>query len=139
MQYIRKDSFIILRLDRGDEIISCLKCVALKENISFGTISAIGALNKVEIGTYLFNQKQYLSNTYEDDYEIISLLGNITTKDNKPYIHCHISLSDKNNNCIGGHLTSGVISATLECAIEIKNIKIDRRVDEVSNLNILDI
>lgn len=139
MKYIRKHSFIILRLDRNDEIISSLKDVALKENISFGIVSAIGALNKVEIGTYLFDEKRYLSNTYEGDYEIISLLGNISIKDNKPYIHCHISLSDKNNCCIGGHLTSGVISATLECVIEIKDIKINRRVDEVSNLNIFDI
>lgn len=136
MEFKRFGDVIYLRVDRGEEVLSKILEVVEKEHISLGTIEAIGACDKFTVGLYSVSKKQYFKTTYEGEFEIVSFLGNVTTKDDKPYIHVHIACADDKNNVKGGHLNECYISATFECKITIDNGKIGRHNDETTGLNL---
>ena len=139
MEYKRFNNSIFLRVDRGEEVLSKILEVVEKEHVSLGTIEAIGACDKFTVGLYSVSKKQYFKKTYEGEFEIVSFLGNITTKDNKPYIHVHIACGDDNNNVIGGHLNECRISATFEAIITVEKGSISRKIDERTGLNVFDL
>lgn len=51
---------------------------------------------------------------FEKEFEIVSMVGTVGNKD----AHLHVSLSDINGNCIGGHLKGGcIVGVTAEVVI----------------------
>lgn len=137
MEYKRLKDKITLRIDRGEEAMSSLLDLAVKEKVC-GSISAIGACDEFEVGLYRVEERKYISKKYKGDFEIVSCLGNLTVKDGKPYLHLHIACADENNNTFGGHLSYCKISGTFECVIEIIDGEVNRKVDDKTSLNIFD-
>lgn len=129
----------LLRIDKGEEIISVLKDFCRDNNIRFGTVAGIGAANKVVIGLFKTKIKKYISDEFRGDYEIAPLYGIITTMDNEPYLHIHANVCDKNHNSYGGHLNSAVVSATFEAVISVIEGSVSRKFNEEIGLNLLDI
>lgn len=136
MEYRRFDNTIILRMDKGEEILDTLKKVAIKENVKLASISALGACDHFVAGVYDVNTKEYKKNVFDGVYEITSLVGNINTMNDEYYSHLHITCADCNGNCFGGHLNEARISATCEMFITIIDGRIDRFKDELTGLNL---
>lgn len=128
---------IIIRIDKGEEIVESLKKVCKENDITLGLVSGIGATDKVKIGLFDVATKKYHSKELIGDYEIAPLSGNISTMDNKIYLHLHINLCDSNHNSFGGHLNSAIVSATFECIIDIIDGSIDRKFNEEIGLNLI--
>ncbi len=130
-----KDDYIV-RIDRGEEVISSLKKVCKENNISSGFITGIGAADKVETGLYKVSDKKYLSDTKKGEFEITNITGNVSEKDNEVYLHLHATLTDESGKAFGGHLNFARISGTCEILIhEIKTIT-ERKTDKKTGLNI---
>ncbi|MGO3751451.1 MAG: PPC domain-containing DNA-binding protein [Peptoniphilaceae bacterium] len=126
----------ILRLDIGDEVISSISKFAKDNNISLASVSGIGASNDVKVGLFHTKTKEYEEKTFSgEDFEIVSLLGNITEKDDEPYIHLHITFGNMKGETFSGHLKSAIISVTGEIFFDIIDGKIDRQPNEL-NINI---
>lgn len=136
MDYKKFDNVIFARFDRGEEVLECLKKVADKENIKLAHINALGAADEVVAGVYNPEKKEYHSNTFKGDFEIISLHGTITTKDGEYYPHLHICIGDEKGNAYGGHLNKAKIAATCEMIITVIDGKVDRQVDPTVGLNV---
>lgn len=117
MEYRKFDNHYILRLEKNEEIITKIKELCLKENITLGSITGLGASNLIEIGLFNVDTKEYKTKTYTGMFEITSLVGNISRKENEPYLHLHINFSDETNITKGGHLVKSIISATGEIVI----------------------
>ena len=135
MEYKRETGKIIVRLDRGDEVISSLTKIIQKENLKGGFVSAIGAADVIEVGLYEVEKQHYLSKRFEGDFEILSCLGNVSRKDGEPYLHLHMSFSDKDYRVYGGHLSYCRISGTFECVIGLTQNEINRMKDSKTGLN----
>lgn len=133
------ENLVCIRLEKGDEVCSSLKDAALEHSIKLGIISGIGVLDRATVGLFKASEKKYYPNTFTGDFEISSLTGNITVMDEKPYIHVHAALSDKNGNTFGGHLSEGYVSATAEIFVITSNAEISRKFDENIGLNLLEI
>ena len=129
----------LIRIDKGEEIVSVLTEFCNERSIKLGKISAIGAVNEVEIGIFDPLKKEYHSNTIKGTFEILSITGNITSNKDQPYLHMHIMLSDSEYNAFGGHLNKAVVSATCEVIIEELSGKIDRYFDEKTGLNLIEL
>ena len=71
-------------------------------------------------------------------FEITSLIGNITRKDDEVYLHCHINFSVASLHTFGGHLVSVKISATSEIIVTAIDGEVNRRFDENIGLNLFD-
>ena len=46
MDYRRFGDTIIARMDKGEEIVEQVRCIALKENIKLASVEALGALSE---------------------------------------------------------------------------------------------
>ena len=138
MEYKRFENTVVVRIDRGEEILTKLKEVALKENIKLANVNALGATNNFTVGVYDVEQQQYFPNHFEGDYEIVSLTGSINTMDGEYYSHLHMSCGDDKGAVVGGHLNEAYISATCEMFIYIIDGTVDRKKDSETGLNLFE-
>lgn len=137
MEYKKFGNHYLIRMDKGEEIVSTLKEFCQQQNITLGSIKGIGAVDKATIGLFKTNEKKYYSVELNGSYEITSLLGNISTMNGEVYLHLHINLSDEHYKTYGGHLNSAVISATGEIIIEAIDGMVDRKFNDDEGLNLL--
>lgn len=136
MDYRRFEDKIIVRIDKGEEILEKLKEVSLKENIKLANINALGAVNEFTVGVFKTGEKKYYSNEFKGDFEIVSLTGTVNTMNDEFYSHLHMSAGDSNGKVFGGHLNRAIVSATCEMVITLINGKVDRYFDEEVGLNL---
>lgn len=136
-QTIRKLTW--LSVNNGDDLHGVISEFCLKNNIKAGLIFAIGALKKVKLGFYDQSKKKFLAENVNKPLEILSCLGNVSLKDSKPFVHAHITVSDKSGKVYGGHLEKGSIVFACECAImEARGEALNRKFDKLTGLNLWD-
>ena len=75
MDYKRFDDTILVRMDRGEEILEQVKAVALKEHVALASVQALGAINDFTVGVYNVAEKKYYANDFKGSFEIVSLTG----------------------------------------------------------------
>lgn len=138
MVYKIFEDTIVLRLEKGEEVISSIKEVCEKEKITLGTITGLGAANSVTIGLFKTKEKKYYSTNHKEDFEITNLTGNISTMNNEVYLHIHGTFANIDGVCIGGHLNEAIISATAEIFIKKVNGSIDRKFSDEIGLNLIE-
>lgn len=136
MEYRRFNNTIVLRIDKGEEVLETIKKVALDENIKLANINALGATNSFTVGVFNTSEKKYYANSFEGDFEIVSLTGSINTMNGEFYSHLHMSCGDDTGKVFGGHLNKCIISATCEMFIYIIDGSVDREFDENIGLNL---
>ena len=130
MKYRKVGEKIFVSLKTGDLINKSLTEISVKENISNAWINGIGAIDSVEVGYMDVVNKKYQKRNFNDNYELISLIGNITIKDGVPFVHTHITFSDTEYKVFGGHLFDAKITATGEIILTVADSKIDRQFNE---------
>ncbi len=136
MDYRRFDRTIIMRIDRGEEILTQLKVMALKEDIKLASVRALGAVGDFTVGVFKTGEKKYYANHFTGDFEIVSLTGTISTMNGEYYAHLHMSAGDDKGAVFGGHLNEAIVSATCEMAVEIIDGQVDRAFSEDVGLNL---
>jgi predicted DNA-binding protein with PD1-like motif len=132
---VQPERCFIGKLDFGSDLLQQLTSVCIKENITLGTVEAIGAVEKARCGYYDQNAKEY--NFYEIDQhlEITALLGNISIRDGKPMVHAHATFTDEKANAFGGHLAEGTIVFACEFVIRaFSGVDHVRQYDEETGL-----
>ena len=137
MEQKRFGNTVMVRMDPGEEVLEQMELAARAEGITLGSVSAIGAVNDFTVGLYDLETKQYYKNRFTGAFEIVSLLGNITTKDGEYYAHLHMSAADGEGKMFGGHLNRAVISVTCEMAINVLEGSVNRVPDEATGINII--
>ena len=136
MEYKKFNKTIVVRIDKGEEILEKIKEIALKEKIKLANINALGATNDFTVGVFKTSEKKYYSNSFQGDFEIVSLTGTINTMNKEFYTHIHMSAGDSEGHVFGGHLNRAIVSATCEMIINIIDGEVDRYNDEEIGLNL---
>lgn len=142
MDYKQHGDTLYLRLDRGDEVISCILDICKKEHILSATYSGIGGCGDVTVSTLIPEDNSFMPHNKTGLLEMISLNGNISADDNDEiYSHAHAMFSylgdDGELKFLGGHLTKAVISYTGEIVINpVKNGIIRRQYDDVTGITV---
>jgi uncharacterized protein len=98
---------IMGRLPKGKDLLGALENCCREHNITLGEVEVIGAVTKAKVGYYDQKNQQYQFLEFNQPLEILSLLGNISLKDNKPFVHAHITLGGAEGQAWGGHLAEG--------------------------------
>lgn len=138
MEYKRFENKVYARIDRGEEIVETLRKICEQENITLAHVSAIGAVGDFTVGVFKTAQKQYFSNSFKGDFEIVSLSGTVTQMNGEHYSHLHMSAGNDKGEVFGGHLNRAVVSATCEMVIDISDGFVNRRFSEEVGLNLFD-
>ncbi|MCR5562812.1 MAG: DUF296 domain-containing protein [Desulfovibrio sp.] len=124
MDHRRFGNTIYIRMDRGDEIISCILDICKKEQIPSAIYNGIGGCSEAQIQTYLPETNTFETQTLRGMLELISITGNIISDEtNELYHHTHALFSYKNGDqhCVAaGHIKSITVSYTTE--IELRPV-----------------
>lgn len=137
MEYKRFGNKILVRVDKGEDIVTALKALAAKENVKVASVSGLGAVNDVTVGLFVTGEKTYRSNRFTGDMEIVSLTGGVTRMKGAPYLHLHMSVADRDGTVVGGHLDRAVVSATCEIMLDVADGSVDRAFDADIGLNLI--
>ncbi|MBA1354742.1 PPC domain-containing DNA-binding protein [Staphylococcus cohnii] len=139
MVYQVDGNTIVLVLEQGEDIVEAVTDLAREQNGKFGTVSGIGACDDVELNFYNLDTKTYEKKEIKEPLELISLLGNISHIDEKPFAHLHATFGTNQYETLSGHLTKAVVSATAEIVITMTNLDINRKHNADIGLNLLDL
>lgn len=131
------NELIWLEIRRGDDLLEAISGYCAKNKIKSGLIFAVGALQKANLAFYDQAEKKYSAEVINRPLEILSGLGNVSLKDNKPFVHVHLAVSDKAGRVYGGHLEPGSIVFACECAIaRTSGDALNRKFDKLTALNL---
>jgi len=134
MKYFVLGHDYVVRLDAGEKIVETLISLCGRDGIGGGFFHGLGAVGETEIGHFDPESNDYTWVKLSGPYEIMSLYGNITTVEGKPFIHAHIALGDNTLAVRGGHLREAVVSVTCEVTLTRFRDDIGRKKDETSGL-----
>ena len=118
-----------MTLAKGDNINKTFESFAEVKGIGCAWLNGIGALENPEIGYYSLEDKAYHRKTFKGEYELTSLIGNITLKEGKPFSHTHITFSDTEFRVFGGHLFNANITAAGEFIMQFGSDEINREMN----------
>ncbi len=109
---------LLIVLDKGDKLVEVLTQVVTEHRIPGGCLSGVGALRDVELGYYVLDRKTYLRKIFSDQaYELLTLTGNVSLKQDLPYVHVHAVLGKDDFSTFGGHLFEATVAVTAEITL----------------------
>jgi len=117
----------MLRAPQGVDLLEYLTELAEKEGIRAGLISVIGSLKDPVIGYFNVDEGRYKEIRLEGFYELAHGSGNISLKEDKPFVHLHVVLGDKEGKAHAGHLLRGEVYVAEIIIIEITGEKLPIR------------
>ena len=127
MKYRKEENKVLVVLERGDEVFESLYQVVEDLDIKFSWINGIGAADNIVLGAYPSKTKEYVKKKFNGEFEIASMMGNITMKENAPFIHIHATISDEECNAFAGHLFTARVAVTCEIVLNISEKPIFRK------------
>jgi predicted DNA-binding protein with PD1-like motif len=130
------DDRFLVRVDRGEELVASILEVAARHDLGSGVVLAIGALENVELGFYVLDEKRYLRRTLPGMHELLSLQGNLARLDGEPALHAHVVLGARDFSTLGGHLFRGSVAVVAEVVILPDRSTVSRGKDEPTGLNL---
>ncbi|WP_202319755.1 PPC domain-containing DNA-binding protein [Archaeoglobus neptunius] len=133
MKVFEFDRGLFLRLDYGRGIVEQLSSFLEEKNIQTALISGIGAVRNAEIGYYDQNRKEYVKRKIDMPMEILSLTGNVSLKDGKPFPHIHVVLG-VDGDIYGGHLFEAEVFACELFLVALKGERLERHHDAQTGL-----
>ena len=139
MKYQKYDNLYLIRIDHGEKIRQTLLNFLEQEHILAGFLYGLGAVSQAEIAHYPLSEKKYNTQNLVGEYEVSNLTGNVAVVDDKPFMHMHITLGDREYHAFAGHLVEGIASPTLEILLTVLPGKITRKFNEEMGLKLLDI
>jgi len=139
MRYSVLGTNYVIRLDTGEKIVATLLSLCERDGIGSGFFSGLGAVGEAELGHFDPATGDYSWTKLSGSYEIVSLYGNITVVDGRPFLHAHAALGDNTFAVRGGHLREAVVSVTCEVTLTRFKDDIGRKKDEATGLFLLDL
>ena len=129
----------LLVFDTGDDFMAELLDFAGKQSVLFASFSAVGAFERSTIAFFDLAKKEYEKTLVDEQVEVMSLVGNIAFYEHKPKIHAHIVIGKRDGSAYGGHLMSGTARPTLEVSLSAFDTPIVRKLDNTTNLPLIDL
>lgn len=127
----------IYSLRAGAKVPGDIIAIALKEKVRTARVEAIGGFSKLRLAYFNHEAKKYEEHDYEDFLEVTSLLGNITIKDGKPFLHAHGNFGRRDQSVVGGHVVSATVFPILEVVMTPTKNTALRRFDDDLGLNVI--
>ncbi|MHA3962061.1 MAG: PPC domain-containing DNA-binding protein [Candidatus Thorarchaeota archaeon SMTZ1-45] len=131
---------IFARMDPGEDVLESIEAVAKEYGIKSGQISLIGAVSKAKLGYYHRESAEYKHFMVNEDVEVVSCMGDISSHEGNIVVHAHMIVADESGKCYGGHLMIGCeVSVTIELVVIETEINLTRKYDDLTGLNLLNI
>ena len=129
----------VLSIDNHQEILAALGAFCAEKGILAGEVRGLGAVGSAVFRFLDPATRQYVDRAFDEQMEITALIGNISEKDGKPYLHVHLTCGRRDYTCVGGHLLRAVINGAWELVVEQWPAPLGRRFDPETGLNLYDL
>ena len=139
MKLKKFDKYLVIRLEKDEEIITTLGKALRDAKINGGFFFGLGVGKDLELGFFDAHKQTYTKKEFNAEYEFTSFTGNISTVNEELSIHCHVTITDNQFNASGGHLFRGIVPATLEIIVLPFSNALTRKKDDATGLNLLDL
>lgn len=138
-KYTKVSSGYLMVLRQGDSVFKEIETFAVKEKIAFASFTGIGFFGHVQFGYFNKDTKEYEPKDYSD-VEAVSLTGSIAWENDRPSIHLHGVVGDKDMNTFGGHiLRAAVGNGSVEIYIVVDKNKRERKNDPTIGAKVLEV
>jgi uncharacterized protein len=124
-------------LKAGAKIPDDIVAIAAREKIATARVEAIGGVDKLRLAYFNRASRKYEEHDFAEFFEVTSLLGNITQKEGKPFLHVHGNFGRKDLSVVGGHVMTADVFPIMELVITPTKNRALRRFDETLGLNVI--
>ena len=136
MEYKKFGDTFVVRMDRGEEILTQLREMCEKENIRLARVDALGAVDRAEVCVYDVASKTFFKKKFDEPMEISNLCGTVTRREGDVYLHLHVTLCDRELRAHGGHAAELRVAATCEMTVTVIPGEVEREMNEEIGLNV---
>lgn len=123
----------------GDEVAGGLLKFAQENGLSATHFTAIGAFERVTLGYFDWQEKDYRRIPLLEQVEVVSLIGDIAFDNGEPKVHAHVVVGKSDGTAYGGHLLEAYVRPTLEVVLVESPGHLSRRMDQDSGLALIDL
>lgn len=127
----------LIRLPTNSQLPEVLVELAIEQKWNSAICSGIGGVSDVKLAYYDLQKKEYLEFDVDGILELVSLNGNLTTLEEKPFWHLHAIVADNTGKTSGGHLMSCRVALTIELAVWPNDKIYTRKMEESTGLRLL--
>jgi uncharacterized protein len=138
-RYTKVPTGYLMVLRQGDSVFQKIEAFVLKEKLASAHFTGIGFLGYARFGFFNKTTKEYDPKDFSD-VEVVSLAGSIAWEGDKPSLHMHSTVSDKNMDAFGGHLLEAVVgNGSLEVYITLYDKRLERKMDPAISAKVLSV
>jgi predicted DNA-binding protein with PD1-like motif len=102
------------------------------------SFKAIGALSRAKVGWFNRETKKYQTAAeFNEQIEVLSLIGDIALKDGEPVVHAHLIVGRSDGTAHGGHLMEAWVRPTLEVVLTESAEKLRKEMDPDSGIALI--
>jgi len=117
MEFKKDGNRLLMRLQRGEELIQTVQRFAEEQKIPNATVIGIGAVDKLDLGYWNLEREEYTRRQFPGPHELLNLSGNLSWKDGASFLHVHAIVANPEFTLVGGHLFAATVTATAELSI----------------------
>ena len=129
----------ILVFSTGDAVTKPLLQFARDNTIDAASLTGIGAFERVTLGYFELEKRDYRHIPIDEQVEVVSLVGNIASGDGGPKLHAHVVVGKRDGTAHGGHLIDARVRPTLEITLVETPAHLKRRSDAATGLALIDL
>jgi len=127
----------IYGLKAGARVPDDILAIARTEKISTARVEAIGGVEELRLAYFNRRTKRYEEQDFKEFLEVTGILGNVTLKDGKPFLHIHGTFGRRDLSALAGHVMSAKVFPLLEVVITPTKNRALRRFDDELGLNVI--
>jgi len=124
------DGRILVNLARGEDLRSKIEGLARDLGVQAARVSAIGALEDPVLGWWDLEARVYHKQVFPGVWELVSLDGNLSLLEGKPFLHMHATISGHDYAVKGGHLFEGKVGVMVELFMDPYPTPLARKMSE---------
>ena len=129
-----------LVFDTGEEVVAALLRFASEEKLTGAHLTAIGAFQRVTLGFFDPEMKEYKPIFIEEQVELLSLVANIARNDEgEAKLHAHVVVRKADGTAHGGHLLQASVRPTMEILVVESSEHLRRRMRDDVGAALLDL
>ena len=123
------------RLETGSDLVEEIERFCAEHDVLAAQVVVIGAVRHARYAYYEQDDHRYLELDSATHHEVVGFVGNISLRDDRPFLHAHATFADAVGSTVGGHLLRGTEVFAAEVMIrEITGVTLVRKPDEATGL-----
>jgi predicted DNA-binding protein with PD1-like motif len=127
----------IYSLKGGARIPDDILAIVKREKMATARVEAIGGVEELRLAYFNRDEKRYEEHDFMEFLEVTGILGNVTLKDGKPFLHVHGTFGRRDLSTLAGHVVTAKVFPLLEVVITPTSNRALRRFDDALGLNVI--